>query len=413
MTRTGPAWIEHLPHEWQRVRLKTLFRIVNGSTPRSSDGAFWDGDVIWITPEDLGRLRERDISASERTLTVEGYRSCGTTLVPPGSLVVSTRAPIGYVARACVQLCTNQGCKSLVPLSEADTRYFYYVLLAARGELESRGQGYTFLELSSGQLAGIPIPYPEAGVQRRIADFLDEKCAAIDELIRKKGRMLELLAEHRSALIHQAVTKGLDPGLPMRDSKVAWIGRYPAHWTLERLKFACTLQRGFDLPTEQRAEGPVPIIAGGGVSGFHDTAMVDAPGVVTGRYGTIGEVHLVRTAFWPLNTALYVREFYGNSEPFVRYMLSSLPLKMFSGKSAVPGVDRKDPHELMVVVPPRPEQDQIVASLDEQLARVHEAGEAIRTQTARLGEYRQALITAAVTGQLDLSSEVPAISRLS
>ena len=132
------------------------------------------------------------------------------------------------------------------------------------------------------------------------------------------------------------------------------------------------------------------------------------PGVVTGRYGTVGEAHLVDVPYWPLNTALYVKEFWGNSAAHIRHLLAATPMKEFSSKSAVPGVDRNDLHAIPVAIPDRKEQDRIVDLLDERLRRVDEVAARVNEQLDRLREYRQAIITAAVTGQLDLASETAA-----
>lgn len=111
------------------------------------------------------------------------------------------------------------------------------------------------------------------------------------------------------------------------------------------------LKRGYDLPSSDRRSGPVPIVSSSGISGWHDEAKVRAPGVVTGRYGTIGHVFFVDQDFWPLNTTLYVRDFKGNDERFISYFLRSLNFQGFSDKSSVPGLNRNDLHQHEVVVP--------------------------------------------------------------
>ena len=250
-------------------------------------------------------------------------------------------------------------------------------------------------------------PLPPLPEQRAIANFLDRKTAAIDELIRAKERLIELLQEKRQALITQAVTKGLDPNVPMKDSGIEWLGEVPSHWDVRKLKYACVLQRGFDLPQSERRDGQVPVIGGGGITGFHDTMAVSSPAVVTGRYGTVGEVHFITQPCWPLNTSLYVKEFWENSERYIAYLLSTVPLNAYSAKSAVPGVDRNDLHMIPVGVPPIHEQ---IAIGDRLIKTEIELGKVIAAhvaQVTRLAEYRQALISAAVTGQLDISAESP------
>lgn len=128
---------------------------------------------------------------------------------------------------------------------------------------------------------------------------------------------------------------------------------------------ALTLQRGFDLPHRLRREGSIPIISSSGVSGTHNQAQVSAPGIVTGRYGTIGEVFFIQEDFWPLNTTLYVRDFKGNDPLFLSHMLRTIDFESHSGKSGVPGVNRNDLHKLVVFLPPPAEQRAIAAALSD------------------------------------------------
>ena len=124
-----------------------------------------------------------------------------------------------------------------------------------------------------------------------------------------------------------------------------------------------TLKRGHDLPEKQRVEGAVPVVSSSGITGYHNEAKVDAPGVVTGRYGTIGEVFFIEEPYWPHNTALYVIDFKGNSPRYVAYLLRSTLRNYKTEKAAVPGVDRNVLHTLRVRVPGPVEQAEIVSIL--------------------------------------------------
>lgn len=132
-------------------------------------------------------------------------------------------------------------------------------------------------------------------------------------------------------------------------------------WREAELGDVATLQRGFDLPARLRRSGQVPIVSSSGVSGWHDRVMVKAPGVVTGRYGTIGEVFFEDTDFWPLNTTLWVSDFHGNDERFIYYMLNRVDYATHSGKSGVPGVNRNDLHRETVQIPDSPAEQQTIA----------------------------------------------------
>ena len=182
------------------------------------------------------------ISKGERTLTQYGYNSCGTTMLPKGSVVISSRAPIGKINITDDVLCTNQGCKSLV--SGTDNRYLYYLLLAGQEELVRLGRGTTFIELSTYDLANFGIVLPQETEQVAISDFLDAQCAKIDGVIADIEEQIETLQKYKKSLITEAVTKGLDKSVPMKDSGVKNIGSIPQNWDVQRLKYVSRLKTG-------------------------------------------------------------------------------------------------------------------------------------------------------------------------
>lgn len=134
-------------------------------------------------------------------------------------------------------------------------------------------------------------------------------------------------------------------------------------WKSGRLGDFITLKRGYDLPKHQRAPGPFPVISSSGIVDHHSVAMVQGPGVVTGRYGTLGDVFYVTTDFWPLNTALYVSDFKGNDPRFVNYFLRTFDFFAYSDKAAVPGINRNHVHEAAVTFPDEMEQGAIASIL--------------------------------------------------
>lgn len=203
---SGITWLGDIPAHWEVKRLKNLFEIFNGSTPSSSEESYWEGSIPWVTPDDLGQLNGTIISETGRYLTEEGYHSCGTSLALEGSIVISTRAPIGHMAIMDVPMCTNQGCKSLSAKKEISSGYFFYQLLSGKSVLQSRGCGSTFQELSKTNLETITLCCPPLSEQKEIAAFLDAETSKIESLMEKERRHIELLGEYRSALITEVVT---------------------------------------------------------------------------------------------------------------------------------------------------------------------------------------------------------------
>lgn len=136
-----------------------------------------------------------------------------------------------------------------------------------------------------------------------------------------------------------------------------------AAWKTGELGEFITLKRGYDLPQQKRKNGSVPIFSSSGISGTHDTAMVKAPGVITGRYGTIGQVFMADKDFWPLNTTLYVKDFHGNNPRFIYYFLKTLGWEKFTSASAVPGINRNTVHKETICLPDIASQDKIASVL--------------------------------------------------
>ncbi len=135
------------------------------------------------------------------------------------------------------------------------------------------------------------------------------------------------------------------------------------NWKNSELGDFVTLKRGFDLPQQKREDGQVPIFSSSGITGTHSTAMVKAPGVITGRYGTIGEVFYAAKDFWPLNTTLFVEDFHGNDAKFIYYFLKTLEWSKFTSASAVPGINRNTVHKEIVSLPDIETQRRIASTL--------------------------------------------------
>lgn len=173
--------LSQLPHGWKSKKISSICRVVPGSTPQTDRREYWDGDIFWITPMDLGMLKEISITNSERKITKLGYDSCGTQMVPINSVIMSSRAPIGHLGISKVQLCTNQGCKSFVPIEETDFLFLYYLLKNIVIDLQHIGSGSTFKEVSKTQLENYVIAIPGLIEQRRIAKELEKKLSILND----------------------------------------------------------------------------------------------------------------------------------------------------------------------------------------------------------------------------------------
>ena len=201
---SGVEWIGQVPEHWNVKKLKNIAVIFNGATPSSNNQDYWDGNIVWITPKDINNIKF--ITSSERKITQKGYENCGSYLVSPGTIVITTRAPIEKVAITDVELCTNQGCKSLVLNEKINNIFLYYYLTVSTEYLNSLGSGTTFMELSGTALGIIKVPFPTIQEQQQIADYLDTQTAKIDQAIALKTAHIEKLKEYKNVLINDVVT---------------------------------------------------------------------------------------------------------------------------------------------------------------------------------------------------------------
>ena len=161
--------------EWIKARISELGTVVGGATPSTADESNYAGGTIgWITPKDLANYDYRYISHGERNITQKGLRSCSAQLLPPNSILFTSRAPIGYVAIAAHEVATNQGFKNIIPNESVDVLFLYYYLKFARPYLEQQAGGTTFKEISGSIMNGITLNIPkEKGYQQAVSKVLD------------------------------------------------------------------------------------------------------------------------------------------------------------------------------------------------------------------------------------------------
>ena len=432
---SGVEWLGQVPSHWRASALKYSYEIFGGSTPSSGSPELWDGGVVWVTPADLSRLNGFEILSSQRTISEAGLASCGTRLLPPGTIILSTRAPIGSLGIAGVELATNQGCKGLVPQRGQLSRFGLYSLLVMADELNMRGRGTTFLELSADALGSIEIPTPSSGEQEAIVHFLDHETARIDALVEEQQRLIELLKEKRQAVISHAVTKGLNPDVPMKGSGVEWLGEVPAHWDILPIKrdlvFLTSGSRGW--ATHYSDDGALFIRIGNLTRDqihldLSDLQRVSVPDGVEGERTRVqpGDVLFSITAY--LGSVAVVPD--GLEQAFVsqhvalaRFCKRRLMPKWVAyvtlsdvGKNYLSGegyggtkiqLSLEDVAELRTTVPPIQEQAELVAFLEKETAELDALVQEATDVIALLQERRSALISAAVTGKIDVRAWQP------
>ncbi|MEE4197532.1 MAG: restriction endonuclease subunit S [Bacteroidales bacterium] len=181
--------------EWKEVKISDIAEVVGGGTPSTSISEYWNGDISWLTPKDLTNYKRIYISKGERSISEEGLRKSSAKLMPEGTVLLTSRAPIGYVAIASNPICTNQGFKSFVVNAEiANNLFIYYWIKNNKEYLESIGTGTTFTEISGSVVKDIDILLPPLPEQKAIASVLSSLDDKID-LLHRQNKTLEAMAE--------------------------------------------------------------------------------------------------------------------------------------------------------------------------------------------------------------------------
>jgi type I restriction enzyme S subunit len=239
-------------------------------------------------------------------------------------------------------------------------------------------------------------------LQRRIASIL----GAYDDLIEVNRRRVKLLEEMARGLFDEWFVRFRFPGhetVPLIETE---IGPVPKGWPIATLGDFLTLQRGFDLPASLRQEGAIPVISASGFHGSHSESKVTAPGVVTGRSGTIGQVHLVMKDFWPLNTTLYVKDFKKAGPAFAKLLLENLDLKRHAAGAAVPSLNRNHIHCLKLPMPP----DELLDRFEKLAMSNMKAADNFVKQSEKLAASRDLLLPRLISGQLSVEAAAPMLA---
>jgi type I restriction enzyme S subunit len=210
MKDSGIEWLGEIPEHWDLKKIKWIADVYGGSTPSSSTEEFWNGDINWVTTDDLGSLNDRFIITTQRKITEAGLNNIGKSLAPIGSLVISNRAPIGHIGLLKVDAATNQGCKSIIFKRNINSEFYYYCLLNSKEQLDSLGRGTTFKELSTQSLKDFITVFPPYFEQTVIANFLNLKTQQIDDQIKLIQQEISLIQEYKTSLINETVTGKID-----------------------------------------------------------------------------------------------------------------------------------------------------------------------------------------------------------
>ncbi|MCA1194493.1 restriction endonuclease subunit S [Saccharopolyspora sp. 6V] len=424
-----------VPSYWERGRIKWDTVMVAGATPSTEEDGFWlEGDNPSGTPfVSIADMSRREyVSATAKSLSSDALESRSMPNGQPGTLLFAMYASVGEVAFLNISATWNQALLGITPdPDKVDSRFLRYVLLDMRDDLLRDVRSNTQSNLNARQVGDIWFQRPPLPEQRAIADYLDRETARIDTLIEEQQRLIKMLRERRKAVVERAVFSGL-ASYPTKSNAELWLPPVPSHWRVVQIGFASDTLAGYAFPSD----------------GF--SANEDHVRLLRGVNVKPGRVNWTDTVYWDMEAAPVPSEFdletgdlvFGMDRPFVgggvrvaaisdddlpalllqrvmrirsndkagrgymRYVMSTDAFfnylyPLFTGVS-VPHVSEWQVRKFKMPFPPPTEQKSIAAYLDEQTAKIDTLVDETERFIELAHERRSALITAAVTGQIDV-----------
>lgn len=392
--------------KWVRSRLDGVGEIVSGGTPSTNCPQYWNGTIPFVTPVDLGKSISAHLKNTQRSITEVGLKESAANLLPKDTLIISTRAPIGYLALAAEPSVTNQGCKSVIFDAETSPLFFYYKLHLLVRRMECLGVGTTFSEISKSDLSRLIITYPQQpSVQQHIAEIL----STCDEVIEKSERAKAKLRSVKDGLLADLMTRGIgkDGKIRPRPSKAphlykqSELGLIPKEWDVKRLGDVCEEpQYGLNAAAVDYdgVHGYIRItdidddthqFMHEGITSpaeFSDSYILKEGDIVLSRTGaSVGKSYVYDPKDGLLYFAGFLIRFRCHSDVNHRYVFSQLLTKRYwnwvsavSMRTGQPGVNAEEYSTYRIVVPQKKdEQDQITDRLAAVDARIESEENAI------------------------------------
>ena len=399
---SGVDWLGEIPSDWELLKVKNIFRLVMKFAPKNNDcellSVYTD---IGVKPRK--ELEER----GNRATTTDGY-----LIVEKGDIVVNKLlAWMGAIGLSDYDGVTSPAYDILKPKIPIEG-IFYHLLFRSpqcTSELRrySRGIMDMRLRLYFDKFGDVVVPYPNIKVQKKIVSFLAEKTAQIDQAIALKQQQIEKLNEYKQIVIQNAVTKGLNPNAPMKDSGVEWIGDIPEHWEVKKLKFLCNFDTGNKDTVNAIDDGAYPLFVRSQNIERIDEFTHDCEAVLTAGDGAgVGKVfHYYKGKFCFHQRVYMFNNFREISGRYFYYYFSSLFYKVAldgSAKSTVDSLRRPMIANFPIVYPETQEQLRIVEYLDKKMNSFIKSENLYQTQIDRLKEYKNILINQAVTGKIKI-----------
>lgn len=428
-------WTRELPEHWESWKLAHAFSVIgSGTTPKTDNRAYYDdGEIPWIN---TGDLNDGELVACDKRITQQAIADhTSLRLYPTGSLLIAMYgATIGKLGVLRFPATVNQACCVFGGTSPILARFMFYWFIGLRQQILSLATGGGQPNVSQDILRTLRVSCPSSEEQTEIIRFLDRETSKIDSLVAEQRRLIELLKEKRQAVISHAVTKGLNPHAPMKPSGIEWLADVPEHWQLRRVKtvssFVTSGPRGW---SERIGETGSLFVQSGDLNDHMEVEFMTAKRVqvendaestrtrmregdvvvcVTGaKTGNVAVCNIIPEPAYVNQHLCLIRPTPDVLSSFLGVLLKSRLGQIYfeiSQYGLKQGLSLEDVEEAPVILPPVNEQQEIIALLDTETAKLDALTSEAERAIELLQERRTALISAAVTGKIDVRNLVEA-----
>ncbi len=419
-------YVESLPKHWRLRKIKNFANTSSGGTPSTAKSEYWGGNIPWLPS---GKIQNCDLYEADIFITELGLSESSAKLFPRNSVLIAltgaTRANVAYLK---FDSAANQSVTALYPNNSFIPRFLFYILLNSKDYFLKKTIGGAQGHINENIVKNFKIPFPPKDEQEAIASFLDDKTSKLDKVINNKRKQVELLKEYEKIVINQAVTKGLNPNVEMKDSGIKWLNHIAKRFKIKRIKTTSYVKSriGWQGLTskEYRDEGPY-LITGtnfeNGKINWETCHHVDEERYLQDPYIQIQNEDVLVTKDGSIGKVAFIEGFYGkatlNSGVFVirpenniyvpKFMFWVLNSELFNNfieyiktGSTISHLYQKTFVNFYFPLPDKEEQEAIVAFLDSFTEKIKSAIDIIEDEIKRLEEYKRVLINDCVTGKM-------------
>ncbi len=397
---SGIAWIGEIPEHWDKNKIIRLFSIIgSGTTPKSSKEDNYIGSVNWIQSGDIngGYIENCKNTISDTALkeypTLKIYKA-------PFIIVAMYGASVGNISISNIDGCVNQAC-CVMNETKQNFKYLFYAMNSVKRYLIYKAEGGGQPNISQDKIKNTWMPIPPFEEQQSIATYLDQKCGEIDELITLQEEMITKLQSYKQSVITEAVTKGLDKNVPLKDSGIEWIGEIPEHWKVVKIKYLAKIKSGDSISSNELIQaGIYEVYGGNGLMGYCNKNNVNGFNIIIGRVGALcGNVRLISDSKFITDNALILNCFDNALYPYMYIMLKAANLNNLNTSNAQPLITGSKVLNVSLPIPPLSEQQSIADYLDQKCSEIDELISIKQQKIEKLKDYKKSLIFECVTGK--------------